>query len=62
MTVVFMEAKTAAQRGMCESEHSHDAGSRSLKVCTGYFSSAASERCNRIFHSLSVLVEQILYA
>jgi hypothetical protein len=34
----------------------------SLGVCTGCFPSFASECLNRIFHSTSVLLEQIPYA
>jgi len=67
MTVVFVETKSAAQRVMCEPEPSYDAGSRRcfttcLEVRTGCFPSVTSEHRDRIFHSLSVVVEQILYA
>ena len=51
---------------MRELEHCHGAGPWSchatcLDVCAGCFPSVAAERRNRIFHSLSVLVEQIPY-
>jgi len=67
MTVILVEAKSAAQQAMREPEHCHDAGPRGccttcLDVCAGCFPSVASECRDLIFHSLSVLLEQILYA
>ena len=67
MTVVFVDPKTAAQRATREPERCHYAGPGSccatcLQVCAGCFPSLASERRNRIFHSPSVLVEQIPFA
>ena len=67
MNVLFVEAKTAAQRATRESERCHDAGPRSfcgacLEVCARCFPSVASKRPNIIFSSPSVLVEQIPYA
>jgi hypothetical protein len=64
MTFVFIEAAAQAMR---EPEHCHDAGPWSccatcLDICTGCFPSVTSEHHNRIFHSPSVLVEQIPYA
>ena len=52
---------------MRQPELCHDAGPSSccatcLEVCAGCFPSITSERRNRIFHSPSVLVDQIPYA
>jgi hypothetical protein len=59
MTVMFVVAKKSAQQETPKPKHCHDAGPRSccancLEVCAGCFLSVDSERCNRIFHSLSV--------
>jgi hypothetical protein len=59
--------KTAAQRATHEPECFRDSGPRiccdtCLDVCAGCFPSFATGRHNRIFHSPSVLVEQIPYA
>jgi hypothetical protein len=67
MIAVFIAVKTAAQQATCELERCYDAGLRSCcTTCLGVHArcilSFASERRIRIFHSLSVLVEQILYA
>ena len=66
MTVVFIEVKSAAQQVTPEPEDCHDTGPRSfatcLCLCTGCFPSVTSECRNIIFHSPSILVEQIPYA